>query len=216
LLGAVMTWFGWFGFNAGCAYAANDIAAVAFTSTHLAPCAAIVVWLTLDALVAQLFAERAHRSGDNASMVASACTAVMVSLVAIAPASGLVHPVSGLTIGAISAAVCFAFHEFFWTKLNLSQSVDEGDAVRDLAVSGVVGTILTGVFADENFNGGLARGAVNGNGVIVGYQIVACIATAAWSFVVSLVLLFAIKHGGSAISRAARKCTESVEEPTAS
>ena len=91
LLGAGLLWFGWFGFNAGSALAANGIAALAFTSTMLAPAGTLVVWTLLD--VART--RQADRGG--------CATAIVVGLVAITPAAGFVGPMSALALGALAA-----------------------------------------------------------------------------------------------------------------
>src|SRR5688500_14373644 len=91
LLGAGLLWFGWFGFNAGSALAANNIAGLAFVTTMLAPAATLVVWTLLDAF----------RTGRPTAV--GAATAIVVGLVAITPAAGLVSPMSAIVLGAIAA-----------------------------------------------------------------------------------------------------------------
>src|SRR4029453_6013322 len=94
LLGAGLLWFGWFGFNAGSALAANGIASLAFTNTMLAPAATLLVWTMLD-----LF-----RSGKATAV--GAATAIVVGLGAITPAAGFVGPLAGVALGAIAAGGC--------------------------------------------------------------------------------------------------------------
>src|SRR6188472_3619196 len=91
LLGAGLLWFGWFGFNAGSAVGANNIAALAFTTTMLAPAGTLVMWTLLD-LVRQ-----------QKSTAVGAATAIVVGLVAITPAAGFVGPMSAIALGAIAA-----------------------------------------------------------------------------------------------------------------
>ena len=91
LLGAGLLWFGWFGFNAGSALAANGIAALAFTTTMLAPAGTLVVWTILDLIRQQK------------STAVGAATAIVVGLVAITPAAGFVGPMSAIALGAIAA-----------------------------------------------------------------------------------------------------------------
>src|SRR6185436_17502681 len=91
LLGTGLLWFGWFGFNAGSALAANNIAGLAFTATMLAPMGTLVVWSLLDAI-------RSQRS-----TAVGAATAIVVGLVAITPAAGYVGPMSAIALGAIAA-----------------------------------------------------------------------------------------------------------------
>src|SRR5207249_5215778 len=91
LLGAGLLWFGWFGFNAGSALAANGIAALAFTATMLAPAGTLVVWTLLDAA----------RSGKPTAI--GCATAIVVGLVAITPAAGFIGPMSAIVLGALAA-----------------------------------------------------------------------------------------------------------------
>src|SRR5262249_57639942 len=91
LLGAGVLWFGWFGFNAGSALASNNIAALAFTATLLAPAATLVVWMLLDIM-------RSH----NPTAVGAA-TAIVVGLVAVTPAAGYIGPMSAIILGGLAA-----------------------------------------------------------------------------------------------------------------
>jgi Amt family ammonium transporter len=91
LLGAGLLWFGWFGFNAGSALAANGIAALAFANTMLAPMATLVVWTLVDLA----------RTGRATAV--GAATSIVVGLVAVTPAAGLVSPMSALLLGAVAA-----------------------------------------------------------------------------------------------------------------
>ncbi len=95
LLGAGLLWFGWFGFNGGSALGANELAAVAFTNTFLAPMATLVVWVLLDYF----------RSG-HATAVGGA-TAIVIGLVAVTPAAGYISPMSALVLGAVAASELF-------------------------------------------------------------------------------------------------------------
>ena len=111
LLGAGLLWFGWFGFNAGSALAANGIASLAFTNTMLAPAATLLVWTLLD-----LF-----RSGKATAV--GAATAIVVGLVAITPAAGFVGPLAGLALGAIAAFPSY-FAILFRARTRLDDSLD--------------------------------------------------------------------------------------------
>ena len=132
LLGAGLLWFGWFGFNAGSALAANGIASLAFTNTMLAPAATLVVWTLLD-----LF-----RSGKATAV--GAATAIVVGLVAITPAAGFVEPDGALALGAIAAVPSY-FALLFRARTGLDDSLD---VVAAHGVGGTVGALLTGVFAE--------------------------------------------------------------------
>src|SRR6476619_856073 len=172
LLGAGLLWFGWFGFNAGSALAANGIAALAFTATMLAPAGTLVVWVILDAI-------RSQRS-----TAVGAATAIVVGLVAITPAAGYVGPMSAITLGALAAFPSY-FGLLWRAKTNLDDSLD---VVAAHGVGGTVGALLTGVFAQKSFNG-VADGLAFGNPAQVGIQAVAVLAAIAYSGIMSFVLL---------------------------
>ena len=147
LLGAGLLWFGWFGFNAGSALAASPQAALAFTTTMLAPAATLVVWTLLD------FA----RLG-KATAVGGA-TAIVVGLVAVTPAAGFISPMNALILGAIAAVP-----SYFGLIIRVRTGLDDSlDVVAAHGVGGTVGALLTGVFADMSLPGGLANGLMFGN-----------------------------------------------------
>ena len=137
LLGAGLLWFGWFGFNAGSALGANAIAALAFTTTMMAPAATLVVWTLLDLM-----------RGQKATAVGAA-TAIVVGLVAVTPAAGFVSPISAIALGAIAAVP--SYYALVWrVRTRLDDSLD---VVAAHGVGGMVGAILTGVFAQKSWNG---------------------------------------------------------------
>ena len=172
LLGAGLLWFGWFGFNAGSALAASPIAALAFTTTMLAPAATLVVWTFLDLM----------RSGKPTAV--GAATAIVVGLVAITPAAGFISPINALTLGAIAAVP-----SYFALVLRAKTSLDDSlDVVAAHGVGGTVGALLTGVFAEKSING-LFDGAIAGNPGQVAIQGVAVLTAIVYSGVMSFVLL---------------------------
>ena len=172
LLGAGVLWFGWFGFNAGSALAANGIAALAFTATMLAPAGTLVVWTGLDMI-------RSRRS-----TAVGCATAIVVGLVAITPAAGYVGPMSAIALGALAA-----FPSYFALVLRARTSLDDSlDVVAAHGLGGTVGAILTGVFAQKALNG-VADGLLFGNPAQVGIQVVAVLSAMAYSGVMSFVLL---------------------------
>ena len=172
LLGAGLLWFGWFGFNAGSALAANGIAALAFTTTMLAPAGTLVVWTVLDMMRQQK------------STAVGAATAIVVGLVAITPAAGFVGPMSAIALGAIAAVPSY-FALVYRAKTQLDDSLD---VVAAHGVGGTVGAILTGVFAQKGLNG-IADGMLFGNSGQVVTQIIAVVAAIVYSGGVSFVLL---------------------------
>jgi ammonium transporter, Amt family len=172
LLGAGLLWFGWFGFNAGSALAANAIAALAFTSTMLAPAATLVVWMLLDI----------GRS-RNPTAVGGA-TAIVVGLVAVTPAAGYIGPMSALILGGLAAIPSY-FGLLYRAKTSLDDSLD---VVAAHGVGGTVGALLTGVFAQKALNG-VADGVLFGNPGQFWIQATAVAAAIVYSGVGSFVLL---------------------------
>jgi Amt family ammonium transporter len=142
VLGAGILWFGWFGFNAGSALGANGLASSAFLATHLGAAGAMIGWLVPERL----------RHG-KATAVGGA-TGAVAGLVAITPAAGFVGPLPALAIGLIGGAVCFAAVELK-TRLGYDDSLD---AVGVHMVGGLVGALLTGVFASLAVNPAGAEG----------------------------------------------------------
>jgi Amt family ammonium transporter len=172
LLGAGLLWFGWFGFNAGSALAANGIAALAFTTTMLAPAATLMVWTLLDIV-----------QGKKPTAVGGA-TAIVVGLVAITPAAGYISPMSAIMLGGLAAIPSY-FALIIRTKTSLDDSLD---VVAAHGVGGTVGALLTGVFAQKAFNG-VADGALFGNPAQLGIQATAVAAALIYSGAMSFVLL---------------------------
>ncbi|MEP7309418.1 MAG: ammonium transporter [Acidobacteriota bacterium] len=172
LLGAGLLWFGWFGFNAGSALAANGIAALAFTTTMLAPAATLVVWLLLDIV----------RSRNPTAV--GAATAIVVGLVAITPAAGFVGPMSAIALGGIAAIPSY-FGLLYRARTSLDDSLD---VVAAHGLGGTVGALLTGVFAQKAWNG-VADGLLFGNPKQLGIQATAVVAAIVYSGVMTFVLL---------------------------
>jgi len=137
LVGAGLLWFGWFGFNAGSALAANEIAAVAFITTLIAPAAAGLAWMALEW----------HRLGHPTALGFS--TGVLAGLVAITPAAGFVTPMAAILIGVIASFICYEAVEIK-AKLGYDDSLD---AFGVHGVGGITGALLTGVFASVGATG---------------------------------------------------------------
>ena len=172
LLGSGLLWFGWFGFNAGSALAANNIAGLAFVTTMLAPAATLVAWSFLDMI----------RSGKPTAV--GAATAIVVGLVAITPAAGFVSPISAIILGAIAAVP-----SYFAMQIRAKTTLDDSlDVVAAHGVGGATGALLTGVFAERSFNG-LQDGLLFGNPGQVAVQAMAIAAAIAYSGVMSFILL---------------------------
>lgn len=175
LLGAGLLWFGWFGFNAGSALAANQSAAMAFVVTHMATSAAAISWV---------FTEWAVKGKPTTLGVASGAVA---GLVAITPAAGFVGPVSSVIIGAVAGALCYMA---VLAKGPLGYD-DSLDVVGIHGVGGCWGALATGLFASEAIGG--TNGLLFGNPSQFGVQIVAVVATLVYSFVVSAIILLIVK-----------------------
>jgi Amt family ammonium transporter len=172
LLGAGMLWFGWFGFNAGSALGATPSAALAFTTTMLAPAGTLVVWTLLDL------------ARQKRSTAVGAATAIVVGLVAITPAAGFVGPMSAILLGGIAAVPSY-FALIWRTKTTLDDSLD---VVAAHGLGGMVGALLTGVFAQKSLNG-LADGLLFGNPRQLMIQAVAVGAALVYSGLMTFVLL---------------------------
>jgi Amt family ammonium transporter len=172
LLGAGLLWFGWFGFNAGSALAASPIAALAFTTTMLAPAATLCVWTVLDLM------------RDNKVTAVGGATAIVVGLVAVTPAAGFVSPLGALALGALAAFPSYA--ALMWrVRTRLDDSLD---VVAAHGVGGTVGALLTGFFAQKSWNG-VADGWIAGNPWQVVVQAVAVGAVIVYGAAGTFVLL---------------------------
>ncbi len=174
ILGAGLLWFGWFGFNAGSALGANALASSAFTATHLATCAATLSWIG---------AEWIHRGKPTTLGAASGAVA---GLVAITPASGYVGPMSALIIGLVAGVVCY-MAVLVKPKLGYDDSLD---VVGVHCVGGIVGAMLTGLFASKLVNAAGGDGLFFGNASQLGTQAIAVGATVIYSFVISYALFW--------------------------
>jgi Amt family ammonium transporter len=173
VLGAGILWFGWFGFNAGSAYAANGLAGSAFLATHLSAAAGMLAWTV---------AETFHRGKATTLGAASGAVA---GLVGITPAAGFVTPMAAIAIGLVVGAACYG-------GILLKDRFGYDDALDVVGVHGVggtVGALLTGVFAMKAVNAAGADGLLAGNPSLMIPQLVGIVATIAFSFIVTYVLL---------------------------
>ena len=163
LLGAGLLWFGWFGFNAGSALAANGLAALAFTNTNTAAATAMLTWVGLD-----LF-----RTGKATAV--GAATGLVVGLVGITPAAGYVTAPASLAIGALAVLVSYtAIQIRARTRLD-----DSLDVFSCHGLAGVAGALLTGLFATKLANPAGGDGWLAGNFAQMGVQLLAVLATVA-------------------------------------
>jgi Amt family ammonium transporter len=177
VLGAALLWFGWFGFNAGSALAANASAVNAFVVTNTAAAAAILGWLGAEWL-----------RGGKPSAVGAASGAV-AGLVAITPAAGFVGPMPAIAIGVGAGVFCY-FAVQFINHLRIDDSL----AVFGVhGIGGVWGGLATGLFAGVGTAAGVFTSDVS-MGTQVGYQLIGMGATALWAFAVTAIILLALKY----------------------
>jgi len=165
ILGTGLLWFGWFGFNAGSALESNALAVQAFINTNLASASAMLAWMLFDIV-----------RGKKVSAV-GACVAAVVGLVAITPAAGYVSFGSSLFIGMLAAIVCnLSVH---WkSKSDLDDTLD---VFPCHGVGGIVGMILTGVFATKG-------GLITGETTLFLNHLLALLIVSAFTFFGSLLL----------------------------
>ncbi|MGH3872180.1 MAG: ammonium transporter [Pseudonocardiaceae bacterium] len=178
MLGAGLLWFGWFGFNAGSAVAANGVAGLAFVNTMVATAAAMLAWLLVERV----------RDGRPTSL--GAASGVVAGLVAITPACSSVSPLGAIVVGAISGAVC-ALAVSLKFRFGFDDSLD---VVAVHLVGGLVGTLLIGFLATTAAPAGV-DGLLYGGGVDqLWRQAVAAVAVLAYSLTLSGIIALAVKY----------------------
>ncbi|MFN2571251.1 MAG: ammonium transporter [Gemmatimonadales bacterium] len=176
LIGAGLLWFGWFGFNAGSALAANGIAALAFVNTNSAAAAAVLTWAVLDSM----------RTGKITAV--GAATGAVVGLVGITPAAGYVTAPAALAIGVLSV-----FISYFAIQLRSRSRLDDSlDVFSCHGLAGIGGALLTGVFASKVANPGGGDGVLSGHPgqlLVQLYAVLAAVIIAAVGTIAILALL---------------------------
>jgi Amt family ammonium transporter len=179
MIGTGILWFGWFGFNAGSALAANGQAAQAFMNTFLAAAAAGLAWVLVEWI----------RDGHPTNL--GAASGIVAGLVAITPAAGYVSGPGPLCIGAIAGIVCC-----YAVRLKARFGYDDAlDVVGVHFVGGLVGSVLIGFFANPDFfEGSFMEGLFyGGSGKLLGEQILANAVAIAWSFPITFGLMTVLK-----------------------
>ena len=174
IIGASLLWFGWFGFNAGSGLAADGVAVNAFLVTNTAAATAALTW----GILSQIQHKRMSAVG--------VATGAVGGLVAITPAAGAVGVMGALAIGFGAGVLCY-LAVLIRPKLGLDDALDVF-AVH--GIGGIWGALATGIFTVEAFAG--VKGLVEGNIEQLGIQAVGVGATIAYSFIVSLIILFAL------------------------
>jgi Amt family ammonium transporter len=171
-IGASLLWVGWFGFNAGSAVSAGMVAGMAMLVTHMATAVAAFTWMIVEWMV------------RGKPTVIGICTGAVAGLVAITPASGFVGPIGAVCIGIAAGVVCY------WGCTGLKHMLGYDDALDAFgvhAVGGIVGALLTGVFAVEAYGG--QPGLFDGNPMQVLNQLYGILIVFGYDAIVSLIIL---------------------------
>jgi Amt family ammonium transporter len=178
LLGTGILWFGWFGFNAGSALAANGVAAQAFLNTFVAAAAAMIGWLI------------AERMKDGHATTLGAASGAVAGLVAITPCAGFVGGLAAVVIGLLTGAICFLA-----IGLKFRFGFDDSlDVIAVHLVGGIFGSVVLGLFADASVNPAGKDGVFFGGGWhLFGEQALAVAVVFVFSFVVSGLIGVALK-----------------------
>jgi Amt family ammonium transporter len=177
VIGAAMLWVGWFGFNAGSALGANGLASSAFMATHTAASMAALGWM-----VAEWF-----KTGKPTML--GAASGAVAGLVAITPASGFVTPLAAVVIGLIAGVICYSAC-FMKALFGYDDSLD---VVGVHGVGGILGAVLTGVFASKAINPAGNDGLLYGNPSLVVTQLTAVAVTIVFAVVGTSVILLVLK-----------------------
>ncbi len=176
MVGAGLLWFGWFGFNAGSALAANNTAAIVFVNTLLAGCTGLLAWLAVE------------RFRDGHATSFGAASGVVAGLVAITPSCGAVTPIGAMLVGVAAGAICALAVGLKYTF----KYDDSLDVVGVHLVGGLVGTIIIGLLASSDVTG--VDGLLYGGGADqLGKQLVAAGATLAFSFTMTALLVWVLE-----------------------
>ncbi len=187
LLGAGMLWFGWFGFNAGSALGANELAAQAFVNTQLATAGGLLAWLLVE------------KFKDGHPTTLGAASGAVAGLVAITPACGYVNPLSSIVIGILAGAVCSVA-----VRIKFRFGFDDAlDVVGVHVVGGIIGALSLGFLATTSINSAGSNGLFFGGGIsLLGVQTLAVVSVMVFSFVASFILAKVIdKTFGLRVSR---------------
>jgi ammonium transporter, Amt family len=174
LLGASLLWFGWFGFNAGSALAANGLAVSAFIATNTAAAVAALTWMAIEWFSA------------GKPTVLGGATGAVAGLATITPASGYVSVGSSILIGFFAGMVCYSAVVFVKQKFTYDDSLD---AFGVHGIGGMIGMLATGLFAQKLINGAGNNGLFFGNAGLLGTQAVAVGAVVVYSVTLTFVIL---------------------------
>ena len=174
VLGAGLLWFGWFGFNAGSALGANEIASNAFVVTHVSAAAATVSWVLAEWLM------------HGKPTVLGAASGCIAGLVSITPAAGFVSPLSAVAIGLLGGVICYLSVSVVKAKLGYDDSLD---AFGVHGVGGAWGALATGLFASKAVNEAGADGLLFGNAAQFTNQLIGVAASIMFAAVMTFVII---------------------------
>lgn len=174
VLGAGLLWFGWFGFNAGSALGANEIASNAFVVTHVSAAAATVSWVLAEWLM------------HGKPTVLGAASGCIAGLVSITPAAGFVSPLSAVAIGLLGGVICYLSVSVVKAKLGYDDSLD---AFGVHGVGGAWGALATGLFASKAVNEAGADGLLFGNAAQFTNQVIGVVASCLFAAVMTFVII---------------------------
>ena len=175
MIGAAMLWIGWFGFNAGSAIGANANAAMAMLVTHISAAVATITWMFMDI----------SRNGKPG--LVGMITGMVAGLATVTPASGFIGPMGAIILGISSGVICYIAVGFIKNKLNLDDSLDVF-AVH--GVGGIIGTMLAGVLAAEQF-GGLGLETSVGEQTYI--QFVGVISVALYTLIATIIITSVVR-----------------------
>jgi Amt family ammonium transporter len=177
-LGAALLWFGWYGFNAGSALAANDLASHAFLTTSFATASGLLSWIFIDVL------------RKRKPSLISACTGIVAGLVAITPAAGFVPLWASIIIGLTAGPICY----FCIVSVKKSLKFDDAlDAFDCHGIGGIWGGIMTGIFATPAINSAATPGLYLGEFRQFGAQLVAILVTIVIAAVGTLICIAIVR-----------------------
>jgi Amt family ammonium transporter len=177
MLGGTILWFGWFGFNAGSALAANELAGHAAATTFFAAATAMTVWMMMDWML------------NGKPSAVGAMVGAVAGLVAITPGAGFVTVQSSLAIGAITAVICNYACRIVKQKLKTDDTVD---VFACHGVGGTVGTILTAVFASKSVNPAGVDGLLYGSADLLIANTISALAVLSYTIAVTAFIFWAV------------------------
>lgn len=174
VLGTALLWFGWFGFNAGSALAADGIAAQAFVTTFASSAAAMLAWMFID------------KSKDGKSTLMGACIGIVAGLVAVTPCAGFISMQSALIVGVLAGVICNIAARTVKGTFNIDDSLD---VFACHGIGGTLGLICLGLFSSTAVNAGGADGLFNGSADLLQAQIIGIVGVAAYSMIATFIII---------------------------